>query len=404
MSYVGSDAAAAELAEVVSILHGTFITTCCGVASGALVLYDHSTTLSKEARFIWGRKFNSVTLLFHLNRWATFALAAAYILGAVNWMTLQIASRSGRLTTNINRSCMPVGILQLAADVILYFVWAAFSAIRIYAVSGGNAWLSAGVCALAAVPACLNIYDDAKTSFLLLPLPLVGTMCVSGSDLSQSEDLHRTSALTIAARTCLIAADAIVLVVTWVKTYWTMRAARSSGSKAPLADMLLRDGTLYFLVLLILNVLHIAGTATNVFVYTTMFTTPISSIIISHFLMNLRETAAAPATTGVASDGGRPSFVRTQLSDLRFASFVGNMGAPLDHSSAAHSTSWLDGSWGADRTVAMPTDEEGSPLSTGAAGGWDKDLERGMVDGEQENSEMGELRDRIDGELDVMLR
>ncbi|EMD34602.1 hypothetical protein CERSUDRAFT_97193 [Gelatoporia subvermispora B] len=292
---------------------------------------------------------------------------------------------------------MPVGILQLAADVMLYFIWSAFSGVRIYALTGGSWSLSIAVCALAAVPACLNLYNDAKTSFLLLPLPFVETMISTVCLTCRLFWLDLTidaGAVTIAARTCLIAADLTVLVVTWVKTYWTMKAARSSGSKAPLATMLLRDGTLYFLwvnfwcqdpqlcfvfdnifpnsVLLILKVLHIAGVATNVFVYTTMFTTPISSIIVSHFLMNLREVASAPTTNGVQSTV--PSFVRTQVSELRFASFVGNMGAPLDHSADTDS---LEFGW------------EGESLETEVGstehehGQWEKDVEMGQAGTEE---------------------
>ncbi|OCH83551.1 hypothetical protein OBBRIDRAFT_799698 [Obba rivulosa] len=56
--------------------------------------------------------------------------------------TAHSAVDGGRLTMQCG--CMPVGILQLAVDMILYFVWAV-------AATGGSA------CALAAVPACINI-------------------------------------------------------------------------------------------------------------------------------------------------------------------------------------------------------------------------------------------------------
>lgn len=36
----------------------------------AFVLYDHMCTLSREIELVWGRRLTSVTLLFHLNRWA----------------------------------------------------------------------------------------------------------------------------------------------------------------------------------------------------------------------------------------------------------------------------------------------------------------------------------------------
>lgn len=41
---------------------------------------------------------------------------------------------------------------------------------------------------------------------------------------------------------CLMTADALVVVVTWHKTYSTYRMAARSNIKTPLATMLLRDG------------------------------------------------------------------------------------------------------------------------------------------------------------------
>ena len=57
----------------------------------------------------------------------------------------------------------------------------------------------------------------------------------------------------------------------------------------------------------------------------------LSSIIITRFLLNLREAATNP---GPQDEESRPSFVRSRdhgsTSSLRFGSFVGNMGELLD--------------------------------------------------------------------------
>ncbi len=56
-------------------------------------------------------------------------------------------------------------------------------------------------------------------------------------------------AVTIISRTCLIASDLIVIIVTWLATYKTTRLARATGHKTrvTLSVLLLRDGMIYFM-------------------------------------------------------------------------------------------------------------------------------------------------------------
>ena len=45
----------------------------------------------------------------------------------------------------------------------------------------------------------------------------------------------------------MITADALVLCLTWVKTYGQLKSARKLQIKTPLSMLFLRDGTLYFM-------------------------------------------------------------------------------------------------------------------------------------------------------------
>ncbi|KAI0366685.1 hypothetical protein BV20DRAFT_1124140 [Pilatotrama ljubarskyi] len=49
----------------------------------------------------------------------------------------------------------------------------------------------------------------------------------------------------------------MVIGITWKKTYPTWRMAGESGAQATLVTLLLRDGTVYFVVLLLLNVIYL---------------------------------------------------------------------------------------------------------------------------------------------------
>ncbi|OCH92745.1 hypothetical protein OBBRIDRAFT_702106, partial [Obba rivulosa] len=84
-----------------------------------LVFYDHIITSSSEIELMWGRRFTSVTVLFHLNRWVIFF-----------WAVLGLSSFHSLGAFHRDMSC--------PTDVSL-----AFSAVRMYAISGGSWWLAA---------------------------------------------------------------------------------------------------------------------------------------------------------------------------------------------------------------------------------------------------------------------
>ncbi|OCH91904.1 hypothetical protein OBBRIDRAFT_487305 [Obba rivulosa] len=309
--------------ELVLDLQTTFVQNCCFVAAASLVVYDHITTFSHEMQYIWGRKWNSVTALFHLNRW----LILVYTVISLPIGFLPLPSIKG---------CTAANYLLFALTLMLYVIWAAFLAIRVYAVGSGSWKLAILVFLLSIVPVGTNIWSNFFDSFAIIEdIPVLGLWCIFTSNASPALNIR----LTVGTRACVITSDVIVLLVTWLKTFPLKREADRANIKSPLATMLLRDGTIYFIVLLALNVLELAGTVrTNVFLYASTFlASPLSSIFISHFLINLRQTAKAPIEDGLGSQ--RPSFVhprageraRSYDSSLRFAGVVDNMGELLEH-------------------------------------------------------------------------
>ncbi|RPD53096.1 hypothetical protein L227DRAFT_581676 [Lentinus tigrinus ALCF2SS1-6] len=116
---------------------------------------------------------------------------------------------------------------------------------------------------------------------------------------------------TIISRTCLILADLIVLGVTWHGTYQTtqlVRVAAGEQSKHTYSGILLRDGTVYFLILATLNVLHLLFTFVSITIDTvsdtslvTIFTQPITSILVSRFLIDLQEVHQYRANSQLSS-------------------------------------------------------------------------------------------------------
>ncbi|EMD33637.1 hypothetical protein CERSUDRAFT_76360 [Gelatoporia subvermispora B] len=305
----------------ISALQSILIENYCSVAATALIAYDHLSTVNSESILIWGKRWNSVTTLFHLNRWAIFLWAILNLV--VEFVAFPTLS-----------SCVGFNNLFSALELLLFTLWALFSGVRTYAVSGGSWLLTLPVVALDLVPVGMNAYGFfAAFWFAMVPGPGNEQICVSGSSVSQSAFVHLEA---IATRACVMASDALVLIVTWYKTYSIKRNADQAGIQTPLASLLLRDGTMYFVVLLCLNILNIVGKWTNGFAYASLFSFPslesrLSSIIISHFLLNLRQVAYQPQDNAYDT---RLSFVRSYVDgemgsrqqSLRFASFVGNMG------------------------------------------------------------------------------
>jgi len=305
MSSYGPDVAD----ETIAILQSSWVGSCCIVAGSTLVFYDHARTLQKEYQFIWGRKLSIVTIIFQLNRWTTLAWAVINLFGSFHpLITLS--------------SCLSAYVVSYVNAIILWIVWAVFSAVRVYAISGGKWWLAVVVCALSLVPAATNAYQDFGASWYQIDtLPLMGTVCVSGFNTSPGSLLG----YILGTRICVIVADTIVLLVTIFTTYGMKKDADRNNMTTPLATLLLKDGTLHFLVLILLSILNIVGDLTNIFsdmIYN--FSTPLQSIIITHFLLGLRRTASASEI-----DSMDHSQTSSHRSSLKFTSFVDNMGEQL---------------------------------------------------------------------------
>ncbi|TBU26076.1 hypothetical protein BD311DRAFT_668258, partial [Dichomitus squalens] len=147
-------------------------------------------------------------------------------------------------------------------------------------------------------------------------------------------------------RVSLIVADLLVLCVTWHHTYGTVKMFRhvASQDKRSLASTLLRDGTIYFVTLLILNVLHVIFTVTSfphlmqvaqvaedsfgAASVLVQFLEPLTAVLTWRLLINLQE---------VKQGFGGSSHSVTQVSDVLFQprtegnveTFIGSLGVQI---------------------------------------------------------------------------
>ncbi|EMD35655.1 hypothetical protein CERSUDRAFT_96770 [Gelatoporia subvermispora B] len=135
--------------------------------------------------------------------------------------------------------------------------------------------------------------------------------------------------LDTTSNSCMIAAEVLLLVLTWIKTYQIKKASYALNLRTPIATLLLRDGTLYFVVILAIQVFAIisidSGSTFVLFDVWTYFRQVFVVIFTSHFMLNLR---------GVSMSLDEQEFETSYTgnsTDVRFMrSIVGNLGAPID--------------------------------------------------------------------------
>ncbi|KAL7280949.1 hypothetical protein ACG7TL_005898 [Trametes sanguinea] len=299
-----------EVAEIIAFYESVFVNTCCPIAVLAFLTYEYLITFDSEVGLFWRSKFTGASALFLINRYWPLL---------VNILNITSSARMS------DQSCDSYVKALQTIELLQYFPWAAFSALRTYALSRGNRALSILVFFLSIVPMGVNFSQ--YHWLVVINDPTIG--CSKSSTISA----EMAKRLTIASRTCLIAADVIVLLVTWTSTFGTIRIADAALKGRPsFVRLLVRDGTIYFIILLILNTLHLTFTMLSItndalspVSYFTTFTEPITAVLVSRFLLNLQEVNQYNQRSSLSTVS------LTQSVTLDFASrIVGSLGSSLE--------------------------------------------------------------------------
>ncbi|KAI0689448.1 hypothetical protein C8T65DRAFT_746165 [Cerioporus squamosus] len=281
----------------------------CAIAASAVFIYEYLITLGDEVNLFWSRRLTGATLLFVSNRalvmWAhIFTMVTSYI---------------------------PISPAHNSA----------FSTLRAFALT--RLWsLSIFVLLLSSVPIGINFTNFGFTPGGVVVPPLG---CVYSDSLPADLANSRTCnailwclevvsnslsftlpEVTIASRTCLISADLLLVVTTWWKL---SRGSTQHRQKGSFVYVLLRDGTIYFIALLVLNALHLTLTllshtqALQSVSVVTLFTEPLTGILVSRFLLNLQSAnqQVLHVDSSLASDTGGTS------ESLVFERVIGSLGS-----------------------------------------------------------------------------
>ncbi|KAI0922480.1 hypothetical protein AcV7_006006 [Taiwanofungus camphoratus] len=328
----------AIIQQSILAIHEINITNYCLTAATVLFIYDYIITFDQELEVVWRRKTTWSSVLYLLNRYCVIP----YLVTQVPFMQ-DTHCKSTYIVAQVGN-----GI-----ECVLYFLWAAFSALRVYAINDRGRRLPILIVLLGSVPSITNIYNASQQVAITLPQPIP---CAVISKLP----LAKSNKFAAATRACVIASDALVLLITWRTTYAIKKAADDKDIKVSTITLLLRDGTIYFGVLFGLNVLDILLWSLDVFDGMPVFITVFSPILICRFYLNLRQVHLS--THSITSESQQ-----SEMSDPKFASrVVGNMGAPLNHGSSferAFNTSDSNIDFVASDSICMPSEYQDDGFS-----------------------------------------
>ncbi|KAI0794509.1 hypothetical protein C8Q74DRAFT_1365947 [Fomes fomentarius] len=297
-----------QIASYASIILNNY----CIICSAVFFLYDYLITFDREVDSFWHGATSGATVLFLSNRYLNVSLN---ILGMVEFGQFSDTVGGQFFCTKFARA---LAILTILA----YIPWAVFSGLRAYAL-------------------CLHKLPSALV-FLLSLVPLGINAARIGFNLTGTDDpvfgcfASNPVPDALQLKTCLIASDFLIIVMTWRRlprntlSFDTLHKARLS-----VTCVLMRDGIVYFGVLMVLNVLHLAFSLRSMFGFTddsasnlTAFTEPATAVLVSRFLLDLQEANRADVVLH-CSLGELSTYAESGVGSINFARVVGSIGSTI---------------------------------------------------------------------------
>ncbi|EIW59948.1 uncharacterized protein TRAVEDRAFT_47244 [Trametes versicolor FP-101664 SS1] len=311
----------------------------------ALITYDYLITIDQEVALFWRRNMSGATALYLGTRY--IGVLAYSILGTATY-TPMTEKRYGNVYGSLRRrtklstkfcSCMGIAIAQPAFSGMQYVFFAAFSSMRTLALSKMNYMLAIVVFVFALGPFAVNVHT--------MSLSLVGEI-FPPFGCAGSVNITRTEAIMGLCRRVAF-----------------MRNRRRHHRHH--ASALLINGTIYFLTLLTLNILHLLFTLLSVadgfepISLVTVFTDPLTNILTCRFLLALQAANQQALGQGSATEDAHHGGSDTLRFASRMIGSIATVSVP-----ARHGASTLDGEE-SEEGVPDADDGQGSGELSGGA-------------------------------------
>ncbi|KAL4243693.1 hypothetical protein ABKN59_010560 [Abortiporus biennis] len=318
-------------------------------ACATILIYDSTITFGEEVNYVWSQKLNLASWIFirnrNLNIIAALLALAANLVETDNkimyvFLTKFINYSSSSTMYSSTNSCLAINDMWSTLAVVTQLIIFVFFTIRIWAIWHHH-WLPLVVLApLALLYTSLNIWFSAIGQLVWIS-PRPGGQChwrwnASRSMLQrQVHFIHQSSiyltqpplSLNITLEISALGFAFGVIVGTLLKTMGILKAARMAGIKSPITYLVIRDGSLYALIVLLPTVATIVvdllgAPGLNVIVN---LGPTITSVCVSRFILDLRTNEA----TNVPSSHSNPT--STFMDNIRIQTmvFAGNASSTL---------------------------------------------------------------------------
>jgi len=259
---------------VFTAVTGIFALQCYTIASITFLYYDHLITFPQELRKIWKRRLSFLNILFIINRYTT---CLGYI------PIVYFIFRSPANTPMCNAYVRYPAVLSIITQIIITLI----VTLRCYALYNCRRWILVPVTGLGFV--VLGAFAWATTNFVGVYLDFGGLFRTCSNLESGSKRIDPF----IVAWILSIVFDGTIFGLTLYRTIQLRRVHKFSGTYGSLANLLLRDGGVYFVVMALSYTTHIIlfvyfenlifgySTGNNAFLTHTVSVTMMSRLILN---------------------------------------------------------------------------------------------------------------------------
>ncbi|KAL4246473.1 hypothetical protein ABKN59_008207 [Abortiporus biennis] len=251
--------------------------TSVNLATTAFVFYEFFIILDAEILNIWKQRITGATILFVLARYVPL-ITRIFIL----WTVIPI-EQTRTVCSVLLIFVQSLLFINLCAIVFI-------STLRVYAVWSLNRWVFIPVLVSGLILPIVNIYLSASASILVSSKHDTTLVCqINIGSNYQRRDIHRRVLVMVLSRVAMLVSESLVLVLTWIRTFGVFRTVLKAKLRRTLITLLLRDGTLYFLAIVGINVIAIGFIIRTGDNFLDDFITSISSVLMCRFIFNLRK-------------------------------------------------------------------------------------------------------------------
>lgn len=312
------------------------------VAALVLCCYEHAITVGEEVRCVWRTRVSGGSILFVLNRYAVLASSLASIIHVLPQATIHGALggfTTGNPALTLNKACKTSVHFSNACLILTNIAYTTFAALRIFALYGLKKRVFAMIFCFGILSSCtqigLMVVENIGTSLWWNGPTATGrqwgrTNCNYGLG---EPDQHAFSLakLIFLLRLHDVVFETILLVLTWRKTF-TRWSSQKPAIRTPFTRMLLRDGTLYFIIMAVTSGLNMAGMLMGNFfsiyndwllalAYTGPVVDVISSICMSRFILGLLALTLSDEDTHMGT---------SQWGTVKFATVAATLAGDVD--------------------------------------------------------------------------